>query len=52
MPKSLRITLPNALKNPGIPSSGRCGGFNVPPPPPAPPPRAAFELAVEYAALV
>jgi hypothetical protein len=40
MPKSRRITLANALKNPETPCNGRCGGFNSssPPPPPAPAP--------------
>eukprot|EP00585_Thalassiosira_rotula_P004880 CAMPEP_0196146336 /NCGR_PEP_ID=MMETSP0910-20130528/22773_1 /TAXON_ID=49265 /ORGANISM="Thalassiosira rotula, Strain GSO102" /LENGTH=89 /DNA_ID=CAMNT_0041408507 /DNA_START=281 /DNA_END=550 /DNA_ORIENTATION=- len=54
IPKSLRITLPMALKNPGIPSIGFRGGFNIFPPDDddADDDDAEFELLVEYAALV
>lgn len=55
MPKSFLITFPKALKNPGMPSRGLCGGSNVLP---LPPPRddddddAKFLALVEYAACV
>ena len=46
IPKSLRITLPNAEKKPAIPSCGFIGGFNPPPP------IVLLDDDVEYAALV